>query len=72
MRQQEDYETRAKNLRTRLYHAGITVTELAGRLGKTRPYTSKVLNGGHESKSLLKKIEEFLADVEDSDLALAA
>lgn len=63
------YQARAFDLRTRLFAARVSVTELAKRLGVTRQYLSLVLNGGHESKSLLQEIEQFL---DDEPAAMAA
>lgn len=68
----KSYEERANSLRIRLYAARVSITSLAQRLGVTRQYLSMVLNGGHESKSLMQEIEQFLDDIEHEAHAIAA
>lgn len=60
MPKQLEQPNRAKNLRTRLFHAGIKVREAAKRLDVTPEYMSYVLNGHRESKRLLDGVERML------------
>jgi plasmid maintenance system antidote protein VapI len=65
MPQQLEHPKRAKNLRTKLFHAGIKVREAAKRLEVTPEHLSYVLNGHRESKSLLDRIDKMLEGHED-------
>lgn len=64
-----DNDSRANNLRIRLYAAKRTIKWAAGRLGVSREWLSKVLNEAEESESLLDKLEDLLKNKDELVLA---
>ncbi len=61
--------SRANNLRIKLYAAKKTVKWAAENLGVSREWLSKVLNESEESKTLLDKLEAL---IKNSDMLVTA
>lgn len=62
---QQDIKRRAKEIRTRLYDAGITITDAAQKIGRARVYVSRVLRSDVESVPVLDALEKLLNETND-------
>ena len=62
---QQDIKQRAREIRTRLYDAGISITDAAQRIGRTRVHVSLVLMGDRESVPVLDALEQLLNETND-------
>lgn len=70
--QTQDNNKRARSVRTRLYHAGINISDAAAKIGRTREHVSRVLTGAVDSTPVLDALEELLLSVDEDELSLAA
>lgn len=69
---QQDIKQRAREIRTRLYDAGISITDAAQRIGRTRVHVSLVLMGDRESVPVLDALDALLSETPEDEHHLAA
>lgn len=62
---QQDIKRRAREIRTRLYDAGISITYAAKKIGRARVYVSRVLTGDVESVPVLDALEQLLNETNE-------
>ena len=72
MNPSEQYKSRARSIKIKMFAKGLSQSEVARQLKLTHTHVNLCLNGRRQSNVLLDKIEEMIDEIEDPELEIAA